>query len=46
MKNRKLIREAARLVQDYSHRIWKAFFYPLKDIPVPDFNNEYDSTML
>jgi hypothetical protein len=21
-------------------------FHPLKDIPVPDFNNEYDPTML
>lgn len=26
---------------------WRdAIFYPLKGMPRPDFNNEYDSTML
>ena len=30
----------------YLIKLAESIFRPLKDIPKPDFNNEYDSTML
>lgn len=34
------------VVQFYFFKLVETLFHPLKEIPIPDFNYKYDSTML
>jgi hypothetical protein len=46
MKRQKMVPPVMLFVKFYFFKIADMVLYPLKEIPVPDFNNMYDPTML
>ena len=46
MKNLHRIQVALLVAGHYLLKVKDSIFHPLKDLPVPNFNNQYDSTML
>jgi hypothetical protein len=46
MNDHKIVKNGFKLVQTCFLKLTTGFLYLLKDMPAPDFNHEYDSTML